>query len=362
MSTTLPIALLRGCLDQARHGITLADARQPDLPLIYVNEAFVSLTGYSREELLGRNCRLLQGDDRRQSGRTLLRQSIRQRRPGRAVLRNYRKDGSMFWNDLTLTPFFNSSGELTYYIGVQEDVTARRQEQARLLRYQHQLQALAHRLIRTEEVERQKIACEVHDQVGQTLSLCRIRLAELAQDTGGMSAHPALAAACGLVETAIQQTRELMAELSPSLLRELGLPAALQSLGEQLSVRYRVPVVVSAAVGAKPVREELEQMIYRSACELVVNAGKHASARSIQVNLLRTERHLVLKVSDDGRGFQSRGKLASAGGGFGLSSIRERAVYLGGTLVIRSRIGQGTQAVLRLTLAASRKPAKRTTG
>ena len=118
-------ALLRRLLDESADGITVAEQEGDDTILIYVNAAFERMTGYSRDEILYQDCRFLQGDDRSQPAVARIRQAIRQGRPAREVLRNYRKDGSMFWNELSLTPVYDDRNELTYYIGIQKDVTAR---------------------------------------------------------------------------------------------------------------------------------------------------------------------------------------------------------------------------------------------
>jgi PAS domain S-box-containing protein len=117
-------------LDSASCGITVADARQDDTPLIYVNRAFEIMTGYSKEEILGRNCRFLRGDDHDQSDLDILRGAMDEQRETAVVLRNYRKDGSLFWNELRLAPVFDDQGQLTHYIGIQTDVTAQKEAQA----------------------------------------------------------------------------------------------------------------------------------------------------------------------------------------------------------------------------------------
>ncbi len=119
------LRLLGKALEASVDGIAIADARQPDTPLIYVNPAFSRLTGYGREALLGYNCRFLQGDDREQPGLEEIRSALREGRPARALLRNYRKDGSLFWNDFSITPVLDDEGRLSHFVGVANDVTAR---------------------------------------------------------------------------------------------------------------------------------------------------------------------------------------------------------------------------------------------
>lgn len=106
-------------------GISVANAQLPDMPLVYVNPAFEVMTGYSLEEVRGLNCRFLQGDDRTQPGLTLVREALKGTREVVAILKNYRKDGSFFWNELSLSPIRNREGVLTHVVGIQMDVTTR---------------------------------------------------------------------------------------------------------------------------------------------------------------------------------------------------------------------------------------------
>ncbi len=108
------------------HGILITDPNRPDDPIVYVNPAFEKLTGYAAEEVLGRNCRFLQGDDRDQAALSEVRAALREGRECRVVLRNYKKDGTLFYNELSISPARDGSGRLLNFVGVQEDVTERK--------------------------------------------------------------------------------------------------------------------------------------------------------------------------------------------------------------------------------------------
>jgi len=115
--------LLVSAIEWSTEGITIADARHPDVPLVYVNRGFEVISGYRRDEVLGRNCRFLQGDDVDQPQLNVLAAAMREPRSVSVQLRNYRKDGRLFWNQLSVSPVLDEQGQLTHYIGVQKDVT-----------------------------------------------------------------------------------------------------------------------------------------------------------------------------------------------------------------------------------------------
>lgn len=115
-------------------GIVISDALTVDHPLIYCNPAFLQITGYSEEEVIGRNCRFLQGPDTDPEAIEQLRQSIQTGQECHVILKNYRKDGTPFWNDLTVSPVRDASGVLTHFIGVQTDITKRKQAEKELER------------------------------------------------------------------------------------------------------------------------------------------------------------------------------------------------------------------------------------
>jgi two-component system, sporulation sensor kinase C len=117
--------LNRNIFKSVTSGISVANAMDPDLPLIYVNPAFEVMTGYTLEEVQGKNCRFLQRGDREQPGLALVRDAVANQRETIAVLKNYRKDGSAFWNELSLSPIRNQAGVVTHLVGIQMDVTER---------------------------------------------------------------------------------------------------------------------------------------------------------------------------------------------------------------------------------------------
>jgi len=123
LSTLEDLWLKEKSMNVLKEGITIVDCNQPDFPIIYANEGFVRMTGYSESETLGRNCRFLQGPNTEQSAIATLRQAVSQRKSCAVELTNYRKNGEMFINYLSLTPIFDNNGKLQHYVGIQSDIT-----------------------------------------------------------------------------------------------------------------------------------------------------------------------------------------------------------------------------------------------
>jgi len=115
--------VLSAILDECVNGVTLADPDLDDAPIIYANKAFERLTGYSQEDIIGHNCRFLQGDDREQPGRYQIIEAMKNHEAVEVTLRNYKKDGTLFFNRLKITPLLDRKKRVIYYLGVQYDIT-----------------------------------------------------------------------------------------------------------------------------------------------------------------------------------------------------------------------------------------------
>jgi len=158
-TTVLPIVeadsptgrLLREhAMDEAPIGITISDPSQSDNPLVYVNDGFCELTGYPREEILGQNCRFLQGEATREEPVAQMRAAIQAEEPVTVELRNYRKDGSMFWNRVTIVPIRSDSGTVTNYLGYQQDITAEKRFEQDLTLFKEQAEGSSKAIMITD--------------------------------------------------------------------------------------------------------------------------------------------------------------------------------------------------------------------
>ncbi len=132
-SNAKQLLLLGRAVEATNDGLAITDARKADHPVIYVNPAFEYITGYHAAEIVGRNCRILQGDDRDQEGLAEIRSALSEERDCSVVLRNYRKDGSLFWNRLTLSPVRDASAEVSHYVSAITDISKQKQLEAERL-------------------------------------------------------------------------------------------------------------------------------------------------------------------------------------------------------------------------------------
>jgi len=317
----------------SNNGIVITDPNLPDNPIIYVNECFLRTTGYSADEVVGRNCRFLQGEDRDQAELDKLREAIEENRECRVVLRNYRKDGTLFWNELSISPVYDEAGRLTNYIGVQNDITERKraeEEREHLLAQEWKARAQAE--------ERKRISRKLHDRVAHAMGVVHqsLELHEALKESNKEMAQAKLRLAKETTKEAMRLTRDLSQELR-SVEAKDGLSAALSNLLETTippDLGYHISVEGEEALVPPHIREQLF-LILR---EGIRNAISHSEAGRVDVGVRVYSGEVAGYVEDDGRGFAE--EEGSVGGG--IRSMRERANLVGGTLELSSNLGVGT--------------------
>jgi signal transduction histidine kinase len=232
---------------------------------------------------------------------------------------------------------------------LREQIEARTQAEERLLANQKQLQALAVQLLTVEDQERRRIANELHDSIGQILAFLKIELGELQRSGLPAEVTHAIGRIREQVETAIKQTRSLTFEISPPELYTLGLEPALEELAQRFGEERGLQCHVYDSEEPKPLSDPIKTLLYRIVRELLINVAKHAKAKMVSIQLSRADDRLRVTVVDDGTGFDAAGldnRAANTVSGFGLFSIRERLQHVGGSLVIQSSHGQGTQVTI----------------
>lgn len=324
------------------NGIIITDPNQPDNPVVYVNPGFERITGYAAEELTGRNCRLLQGNDRDQPALDELREAIREERQCQVVLRNYRKDGTLFWNELYLSPVYDEDGKLTNFVGVQNDITERMQLEANQQRFlanaAHQLRTPITAVVGAAELlETKKDATPAvrHRLLNHILSEGR-RMQQLA----------------GTLLRLARAGRDLR---EPSL-ELVDLSEAAQQAVERMEPLAANEGIMLRAEGKGALVHADPEWLQEMMLILLSNAIKHSERGT---NIWVRASGGTIAVEDEGAGISPddlpyvferfyRGKGSSDGFGLGLSICRELTKRMRGSISIGSREGVGTAIKVEL--------------
>lgn len=233
-----------------------------------------------------------------------------------------------------------------------QEIKIRKKVEVELLKQQQKLQDMALDLAMAEERERNRIASELHDQVGQRLILAKIKLDALASNVPTGECESEAEGIGGLIEQTLQDIRSLTFQLRPPLLASAGLEAALRWLGEELYADFGLQVEFSDDGKEKPLRYEIRSTVFQAVRELMLNVAKHAGTLQCRVAILRSGGFLVVQVDDDGIGLKQGAvaKGATREGGFGLLNARQKIEHLGGAFSIVGKAAGGTLATVTVPL------------
>jgi len=259
------------------------------------------------------------------------------------------------WIIISVDPILDDKGNIIRYVYIIRDITGHKQAEEELRAYQGQLQSLASQLSLVEERERRRIAIDLHDHIGQTLALCKIKLGALRESTP-TNLIESLDEIRDLTEQIIRYTRSLTFELSPPILYDLGFEAAVEWLGEEILKEHGILFHFKNDEQTKPLNDEARVLLFQAVRELLVNIAKHAQAREAKVSIQKVGDNIRINIEDDGIGFDTS-KIDSylRSGCFGLFSIRERLNRMGGYLEIESEPGKGTRIYIIAPLSPKSK-------
>lgn len=216
------------------------------------------------------------------------------------------------------------------------------QAEAKLRLSMEQLQNLSRRVLEVQESERRRVAIELHDELGQSLTAIKINLQayELFKNQTPAELN---AENIRIVEDALQQVRRISLALRPSLLDDLGLGPALQWLAEQTATRCGIEVHIDREIRQVRLTPDIETACFRIVQEALTNISRHANAQRVEITMLRDNGVFILRIQDDGVGFDASKmhKRAANGQSIGVLGMQERAMLIGGQLSIKSNPGQG---------------------
>jgi PAS domain S-box-containing protein len=366
--------------------VAITLSRMDSDQFIDVNDSFLKLCGYERAEVIGRTSYELGLWPHREDHAKLM-NDVREHGRVQQFETTFRDKSGLIGHLLLSGEFIELSGE-QYMIGMLSDITERKQteEQGRqaleqqvrartadlsyavqrllreiddrkkmeqeILDHQRKFESLTMELAIAEERERDRIAGELHDQVGQRLILAKMKLDSLASRLSSEKLETDTEEINGLIGQTIQDIRSLTFQIRPPLLASAGLEAAVQWLGEELKRDYGLRMEFVDDKKVKQLKYESRSTVYQAVRELLLNVAKHAGTAHVQTRIAREDDLLAIYIEDGGRGFdtsEARSSISSRGG-FGLFNIQQRIQYLGGYVTIDSEPGKGTRATIKVLL------------
>jgi PAS domain S-box-containing protein len=318
--------------------------------LLYVNEALCTMLGYSEAEMVRMSCVDLShpGDLAREA--VLFAELFKGERQSYEIEKRFlNRSGITIWGKVSVTLLKKAADQAPLVLGIVEDITAQKIAVERLVASQFEVQALASRVMLSQEDERRNIARELHDDIGQRLSLVTSEIHALHKQGAGVQMPPrSLKHLSEELDALVTDLHNLSHRLHSSKLQHLGLEFALRDVCRRferagLSVNFKYDEALEAPT------EDVALCLIRIAEEALSNVLKHSGAGEAELSLSQQVGRYLLAIRDTGEGFNTHVR----SNGFGLINIRERVRSFHGRLLIRSRRGEGTEVTVWLPLQPS---------
>lgn len=302
--------------------------------ITYVNEEFCRISKYSREELIGKDHRIINSGYHPKKFFTELWRTILSGHVWKGEIKNRAKDGSNYWVDTTIVPYLDDTGNPYQFLAIRHEVT-------KLKQVEEELQVMMSKIIAVQEEERRRLSRELHDGIGQNLYSHLITINRLQAEEN----HPLLDQMQDEATEIIEDVRGISWELRPSVLDDLGLIPAIRSYLVRFSEYYHIDVHFDSYMNCR-LSANKEISIYRIIQESLTNIRKYAETEEATVTIREFDDVLRVMIEDKGKGFNPK----TINRGVGLFSMEERARAAGGSLTISSEKGQGTKIILEVPL------------
>lgn len=305
--------------------------------ILYVNDRFCKVSQYSREELLGKDHRMISAHYHSKAFIKELWDTINAGHIWRGDIKNRAKDNSFYWVNTTIVPFLDEKGSPIQFLAIRNEVT-------KLKYIEEKLQIMMNRIMLIQEEERKRFSRELHDGIGQSLFSLLIQFDRYISEFGHSVAIDKLRRN---ISSIMEEVRNLAWELRPSVLDDLGIVPALRTYIENYSQHFAIEVKFETNLRRR-LDIQVETTIYRVIQEALINVSKHAGVSDALVTLFEKDQQIEAQIIDSGKGFvDSRNRQ-----GVGLFSMEERARGIGGQLNIVSKTGMGTCVTLNLPISS----------
>lgn len=338
----------RWICEQALVGVAVA---APDSRIIKANRKLCEMLGYSEEELLSKTISDITHPDDRELSKRYAVAALSLQTTGFDFEKRYiSKKGTAVWVNVHVTLIRDESGAPINFMGIVLDISARKHAETSMAEYQNQLKTLANELSLAEERERRRLAVGLHDQIIQNLAIAKINLTSRIgkeQNAECFIVHEKLGS---ILDEVIHDSRRLVFDLSPPLLYDLGLGAAIEELGARMGSEHGFNFEFSECGNEADIDEVLQVGLYQMIRELLFNVVKHAQATTVKVAIANSDGVVTVTVQDDGVGIAPERvpELYKSQDAFGLFSIQQRITSLGGSFSIEAPGKSGTTICLKV--------------
>ncbi len=335
--------------EKANYGIGIIDLEGH---LIYVNRSFAEMHGYVPDELTGQHFSITHPHRKSTNIKKLKKRLEPSGRLLTDELWQKKKDGTLFPALLTGTGIKDDKGKLLYFSSIAIDISELKQTKNALRESEQKLRALSSHLLTVQEKEKKRISLELHDELGQSLTVLKLRFRtierKLNPDQEGLK--ETCATSLQYIDQIIDNVRRLSRDLSPSTLEDLGLSSSLRWMAEGFAKYCNIKLSIQTEDIDHLYPPENQIIIYRIFQEALTNIEKHAQAGNASIIVKKEKKNVTFTIEDNGQGFDAQKTVAgySIDKGMGLAAIDERSRMLGGILDLSSAEGKGTR--IRLTV------------
>lgn len=301
----------------------------------YVNERFCEISQYSKEELMGKDHRIINSGYHGRAFMMKLWQTISSGQVWKGDIKNKAKDGSYYWVNTTIVPFLDEYKRPYQYLAIRNEVT-------QLKKVEEELKQMMKQVMLIQEEERKRFSRELHDGIGQSLYSLIIQLDRIIVDHSSTELDEIRRNVAFIIE----DVRDLAWELRPSVLDDLGVVPAIRTFLDNYSEHSGIKVQFQSNFKGR-LHAQLETVIYRVIQEALTNVSKYADVSVAHVSIVETDGCIEVVIEDHGKGFTRNAQTR----GVGLFSMEERVRGIGGQLIIQSEADQGTKVMLSVTKA-----------
>jgi len=319
----------------------------PDGIIEYVNPRTIQLTGFSKEELINENVRIFSSGEKSKEEYAQLWQTIKSGNIWIGELHNKKKNDELYWESTTISPIFDTSGQITHFLAIKEDITERKRLDTALNHSEEQLRKFASHLLNVREDEKNALAREIHDDLGQILVALKIDTGLLKNKV--VKSNPFIDSEeitvkfdniVTLIDDTIKTARRIMNGLRPEVLEINGFVSAATSYLREFEDRYHINCEFISEISDIKMNFQQSLAFFRILQEALSNVAKHSQATLVKINHSNQSGKLILEIIDNGIGFDKN--ISGRQDSYGMIGMKERVILLEGELEIISEVGHGT--------------------